>query len=374
MIRGFIRFVITLGVIVGLAYGGYRLVMHTMYTHTSVPIDIDADEDEYVLIEIGPGFTAGRVVEILYEKGLVRDEMIASLLVRLNGWGAIQRGEYQVNAGMSLEEMFLMFRGGDVIEQVFENFIIPEGVEIGVIANITAQALDLNSDDLMELWSDEGFLRDMISEFWFLTDEILNPDILYPLEGYFYPIRHEIPEGERDLKEVTRAMLKMTGQMLEPYRQQINAHDMTVHEILTFASIVQGETANSYEMRKVAGVFFNRLYSGNTGFRLESCVTVHYFHVHDLGHERQSHVSFEMRDRMSPFNTYQNTGLPPGPVNSPERAAIRGTLNPSEHNYYFFVGDLYNCNNGESIFAETLLQHEQNAARYVNNNGVCPTN
>jgi len=370
MLRGFIRFLIVLAVIAGLVFVGYRVVMNQIYTRVHVGIDVDADPNEYFIVEITSGMSFSRVLEMLYEEELVRDTFFSGLLIRFNGWGAIMVGEYEVNPTMSLYEMFRLFRGVELIEtqEICEThycIIIPEGLQIEAIANIMANNLGFEADELLELWADTEFLEELIEEFWFLTDEILNPVLYHPLEGYFYPVRHEIPiNNAYDARMVTRAMLNMTTRMLIPYRTQMENHEMSVHEILAFASIVQGETADPYDMRTVAGVFFNRL---NRGQRLASCVTVHYVYP-----VRSHHVTYAMTQFDSPFNTYMHDGLPPGPINSPERRAIRGVLDYEEHEYLYFIGDIFNCvvdedgSTGRTHFFENFAQHQDFAASYLN--------
>lgn len=370
MLKGFIRFLVVLGVILGIAYGGYRFVLHQIHTRTHVGIDMNASPDDYFVLEIRSGMRAADVLAMLYNEGLVRDETVSGLIVRFHSWGAIQVGEYEVDATMSLYEMFRLFRGIDAVEALYvcethHCVIIPEGIEIGLIATIFGRELEIDRDELMELWADSDFLQELIGEFWFLTDEILNPEIYHPLEGYFYPVRHEIPmNNSDDLRMITRAMLNMTERMLSPYRTQMENHEMTVHEILSFASIVQGETAHRDDMHTVAGVFFNRL---NLGQTLSSCVTVHY--VYPI---RSHHVTYEMTRFESPFNTYLHFGLPPGPVNSPERASIRGVLNPDNHNYFYFIGDIFNCvtneagETGRTHFFENFNQHQEFARLHLN--------
>ena len=370
MFRGLIRFLIVLGIILGLAYTGYWLAMRELHIRTHVGIDVDASPDDYFVLEIRSGMRSADVLATLYEEGLVRDETLSGLIVRFNNWGAIQIGEYEVNATMSLYEMFRLFRGVDAAELVYicethHCIIVPEGLEIGQIANILERDLELDADELMELWADSEFLQELIEEFWFLTDEILNPNIYHPLEGYFYPVRHEIPmNNSDDPRMVTRAMLNMTDRMLRPYRAQMEEHEMTVHELLTFASIVQGETAHREDMHTVAGVFFNRI---NRGQNLSSCVTVHYVYP-----TRSHHVTYAMTQFESPFNTYLHGGLPPGPVNSPERASIRGVLNPEEHNYFYFIGDIFNCvtndagETGRTHFFENFNQRQEFAQLHLN--------
>jgi len=373
MLKNLLRFIITLAIIAGIAYGGYLFVMHTIDTHSFVAVDEEASPDDYFVMEITPGMRVSEVLEILYEQELIRHELIARLLLRLHDWGRIRVGSYRIYAGMSLEEMFELFDSEYTIEEAFNFVIIPEGTEIEQIAYIFANAQDLelemDADELLELWADETFLTELIDEFWFLTNEILNPELIHPLEGYFYPIRHEIPEELEDERHMTRAMLRMTERMFAGYRTQMEEHDWTVHEILTFASIVQGETANVPDMANIAGVFQNRY---EISYPLRSCVTVHYIYPG----ERQTHVTNEMAAIESPFNTYIVAGLPPGPVSSPERSAIDATLNPADHDYFFFIGDIFNCVDGGTMFSRTFAEHDALVTRYLNPGYAgqpCPT-
>jgi len=375
--RDFIRFIITLAVIAGIVYGGYLFVVHTIYTHTYVAIDEDASEDDYFILEIRSGMRASDVVDILYEEELIRHQIIAGLLVRFRNWGAIQAGEYRIYAGLSLEEMFTMFREGDAhVEEVPVIYVIvPEGAVLTWIAHLFGRELEMDSSYFLELWSDVDFLTELIAEYWFLTDEILNPDLYYPLEGYIYPIRHEIPVSAveaLDGRAITRAALDMTERRLVGVRGQIQASDMTFHEILAFAAIIEAETQEPADMPGVVGVFQNRLDNPyGFGRRLETDATIQY-----LLEERVTQVLYVHLEIDSPFNTYRNPGLPPGPVNSPSEHAIAAVLNPMYHGYYFFITDMFGCyveegsdaaysSPGRKIFAVTYSEHRANVTSYL---------
>lgn len=373
MLRAFIRFLITIVVVAAIGFLGIWGVRRFIYTHENVAIDRNATQYDYVEVEIVSGMSAGEVLAILYNEGLIRNETIAGLLVRFNSWGAIQVGEYHVYAGMSLNEMFAMFRGGDVTEMEFIYVIIPEGLRITGIAEIFTVneelELDMDAEELLELWSDTEFLAELIDEYWFLTDDILNPELIHPLEGYIYPIRHEIPVDFEDVREMTRVMLDMSEHRLEVVRAEIEDHDLSIHEILTFASIIEGETQNEYDKVNVAGVFQNRL---DIGMLLQTDVSAQY-----LAPERQELVTYDMLEVDSPFNTYIYLGLPVGPMNSPSINAIRAAMEPASHGYFFFISDMFGCAGevGSKIYAVTHDEHLSNRNRYLNpahaNDGEC---
>lgn len=333
------NFLITLGavllIIAIVIGGGYLFVRHTINTHTYRPIQASATEDDGTIFEIESGMWPAAVVERLYEEGFIRQEWIANQIVRFNKWGEIQAGEYEIHPGLSLYEMFALFIEGDGVYDSYVHVIVPEGELITGIANRVVETLGMDADYLLEVWSDVDFLTELIEAYWFLTDEILNPELLYPLEGYITPIRHDIPEGLTDARELTRIMLNMTQHQLVSVRAQMEEHEMEINEILTFASIIEGETQDISEKAAVAGVFQNRL---DIEMMLQTDVTAQY-----LASERQTQVTYDLLAVDSPFNTYLYTGLPPGPLNSPSIAAIDAAMNPESHDYIFFISDMFGC-------------------------------
>jgi len=370
MLRSFIKFIITLAIIAGIAFGAFWGVTTAIETHSFVAIDVNSDADDYFLLEITSGMRAGEVIDILYDEGLVRNSMIADLLVRFNRWGNIRMGVYRVHTGMSLEEMFIVFQEGTVVQEEFIHIFIPEGFLITGIAERLSDVFALSQQEWLELWADEEFLHELIEEYWFLTDAILNPSLLFPLEGYFYPIRQDIPADMTDAREITRVILNMSTHMLDPVRLEIEEHELSIHQILSFAAIIEGETQRVDQKNDVAGVFYNRLGRGEPW---GSDVSSQY-----LLEERVEQVLYEHTLVDSPFNTYIHPGIPIGPMNSPSVASIRAAMNPSDHNYLFFITNMFGCVGelGEKIFATTFEQHQANTATYLNpaynNNGVCP--
>ena len=347
--KDIIKVMVIVTIILSVLLGGYLFVRHTINTHTNVAIAPNTSAYDYVIVEISSGMNSTDVIDILYEEELIRNDIIADWIARNHNWNAIQVGEYRIHTGMSLAQMFSMFIEGKTTQGGLIYVIIPEGVEIGEIANRMAMALELDAYDLMDLWSNKEFLDELIEEFWFLTDEILNPDILFPLEGYFYPIRHEIQADFEDAREVTFTMLRMTQHRLEGVRSQIEDHELTFHELIAFAAIIEAETQDLSEMDMVAGVFNNRMIDG---WPLQTDATSQY-----LAYERTFHVTYAMNEVDSPFNTYVHLGLPPGPINSPSINAIIAAMNPAQHPYFFFLSDMFGCIDHGKHYTTTYEEH-----------------
>ncbi len=137
-------------------------------------------------------------------------------------------------------------------------------------------------------------------------------------------------------------------------RQDIERQGKTIYEIITMASILEKEVRNETDMKLVADIFWRRLKNGQ---RLESCATLAYA----LGKNKPQY-SYEETRLASPYNTYINDGLPPGPICNPSLKAIRAAIYPTPNDYNFFLTRL---DNGQTIFSHTFEEHELNKAKYL---------
>jgi len=144
-------------------------------------------------------------------------------------------------------------------------------------------------------------------------------------------------------------------------RAKAKKRDLSPSEVYILASIVQKETAKVDEMPRVAGVYLNRL---SRGIKLDADPTVIYA-------KKLSEADFDQQIKQvlyghlkidNSYNTYKYSGLPPGPIVTPDLTAINSVLNPENHDYLYFVADVQNF--GYHKFAKTLSQHNSNAAEY----------
>jgi UPF0755 protein len=146
-------------------------------------------------------------------------------------------------------------------------------------------------------------------------------------------------------------------------RQEATAREMTIHQVITLASIVEREAILPEERSLIAGVFLNRLL---LGMPLDADPTVQYALANDLtyraDHGYWKELSAEDLAVDSPYNTYRYLGLPPGPICSPGLAAIEAVLSPEVTDYLYFVAR----EDGSHAFATTLEEHIQNVKQYRN--------
>ena len=173
------------------------------------------------------------------------------------------------------------------------------------------------------------------------------------MEGYLYPATYDYLNGS-GLDEVIMQMLQKTDDVIRPYAEQIASSGYTLHEILTIASLVEKEGVTPEDRANIAGVFFNRL---EIDMPIQSDISILY-----ALNEHKELVTFKDLEIDSPYNLYKNTGMGPGPFNSPSEGSIQATLSPADTEYLYFVAD---TETGIVYFSETYEEHLQLQNQYV---------
>ncbi|NYF99536.1 endolytic transglycosylase MltG [Janibacter cremeus] len=194
------------------------------------------------------------------------------------------------------------------------------------------------------------------------SDELdLPPQAEGEVEGWLFPSTYEFVDDASAVQQ----MNKMINQTLSHLREAGVPKDEW-ERTLTVASIVEGE-AGAADRAKVARVVENRLAdpTGPTRGMLQMDSTIHYL----LQKRGTVTTSDKERNTDSPFNTYKNQGLPPGPINNPGAAAIEAAGNPAEGDWLFFV--TVDPSTGETKFARTQAEHQQNVQEFCRNTGSC---
>ena len=186
------------------------------------------------------------------------------------------------------------------------------------------------------------------------------------LEGYLFPATYILPAEGPDASGLILRQLDAFGERMAVLHEQAAAGgsaSLTLHEALILASIVEREAVVNLERAAIAGVLVNRL---NAGMLLEVDATVQYA----MGYQEKSGQWWktpvfleEYQGVISPYNTYLNAGLPPGPIASPGEDAFRAALNPEQHEFYFYVATP--DGSGAHAFATTFAEHAENVRRYL---------
>lgn len=310
---------------------------------------VDPDSEEIVEIDIPLGSSATAIAGILEDAGVISDELMYRLFIKVNNYAGFQAGEYKLSPSMSLAEISETLQTGNIIRNPLFTVTIPEGRTIEEIAVLFENSLGTEAEDFIELMKDEEYINQLIDLYpTVLSDEILQDDIRYPLEGYLFAATYPIYDENPEIDEVIRAMLNRTRDVIASYSDQIRElENFSIHDIMTFSSLVEREARDEEERRLISGVFYNRLAEG---MRLETDPTVLYAHG-----KHKDRVLFKDLEIESPYNTYYVYGLPIGPISNFGTSSLQAVLEPAETSYLFFVA----APDGEIHFTETFEEHRE---------------
>ncbi|MBQ6151967.1 MAG: endolytic transglycosylase MltG [Mogibacterium sp.] len=328
--------ILVLAILVGA--GGY-------YTLGLRPVDPGSEEK--ITVEIPNGSGASAIVEILDEAGLVKNKFCAKVNSRIGGYNDLQANTYILSPSMSFNEIMTIINEGTFEYISKESVEVKDGARLQQVAEAIAEQLPYTADEILAKWSDKEYLNHLIDKYWFLTDDILDKDIMYPLEGYLYADTYFVTTDNSDIEGFTEMCLDRMDEVLTERKDAIEASGFSVHELLTLTSIVTKE-ATADDQAGVAGVFMNRL---DNGMSLGSDVTVCYIFQEDRVDLKVSQL-----ESTNPYNTRKFAGLPPGPICQVVSDAIDATLNYEKHDYLFFIAD----EDGIVRYSKDQAGHESN--------------
>lgn len=300
------------------------------------PNTFSSPSQRVVTISRGTSFSAA--VDSLDAKGIIYSKLAVKLAGRILGWTKeIKVGRYSFDSGVPNISILSAFKNGTSRRLIPVS--IPEGVRMKFIAKRFAAELGVDSAKIMKYCTDSS-----IVESFGLEGKTF--------EGYLLPdtylFQWQTDEGEI-VETLIRAFKEFYSDSLMDRQRSMG---MTMAQVLTFASIVEGEAQVDSERTVIAGVYHNRL---KKRMRLEADPTVQY--VLPNGPRRLLYSDLKIN---SPYNTYLHYGLPPGPINNPGRAAIFATLYPASHQYLFFVAD----GKGGHLFSRSYSDHQRAVRAY----------
>lgn len=340
---------------------------------TSAVGPLDKSSSKYITVEIPEGSGNKYIGQILEKAGVIKDATIFNFYTKFKNYTNFGSGYYNLKASMDLDEISKLLQKGGTVEPerpALGKILITEGYTINQIAdavtvNTIAQKSEKTStpfskDDFLKLIQDETFIAKMVAKYPNLFASLPNADqVTYRLEGYLFPATYNYYE-DTTLEDLVEQMISTTDSYLSSYYDTIASKGMTVNEVLTLASLVEKEGSTDEDRRNIASVFYNRL---NANMPLQSNIAILYA-MGKLG-EKTSLAEDAAIDTTidSPYNIYTNTGLMPGPVDSPSLSAIEATINPASTDYLYFVADV---KTGAVYYSETFEEHQANVEKYIN--------
>jgi UPF0755 protein len=290
------------------------------------------------------------LISDLKKDDLIRNESFTYYYVRLNKFD-VEAGTYVLNQNMGLRDIFNKISDSSNVKEDTITITFKEGLNMKGIINSITKNTDITEEEIINKLKDQEYLNSLIKDYWFLTEDILNPSIYYPLEGYLAPDTYEFKK-DATIEDIFKKMLDQESEILDVYKASIDKSTLTIHQIITLASIAELEGNSSNNRKNIVGVFLNRL---NNGMSLGSDVTTYYAIQVDMS-ERDLYQS-EIDD-INPYNTRSSAAggmIPVGPICNPSYESIDATVNYNPNNYYFFVAD----KNNNVYFSKTNEEHQE---------------
>ncbi len=289
------------------------------------------------VITVLPGQHFKMIASQLEGAGIIRDSLRFKLFARLKGYDKrIKAGEYRLSNALSPKQVLEIMVSGKV---ALYRITIPEGYNLAQIAGIV---------------SEMGFTEEPV-----FIQSATDPEIVNALgvnagslEGYLFPDTYYFPKG-LPLNEILGIMVNRFRDIFSAeWQERARQMDMSVHQVVTLASIIEKETGAAFERPLIASVFHNRLAKG---MRLSSDPTVIYGIKDFNGNLTRKHLTTQ-----TPYNTYLNKGLPPGPIANPGLASLEAALYPAETDYFYFVSK----KDSTHQFSTTFKEHNRAVRKY----------
>ncbi|MGC6553425.1 endolytic transglycosylase MltG [Streptococcus sp. VTCC 12905] len=334
---------------------------------------INTEATKTIQVEIPEGSSTKEIANILFENDLIKNATVFNYYSKIKSYNNYQSGFYNLSQSMSVDDLAKALQESGTPtaqEEPAGKVLIVEGYTLTQIANsvtLNAKTDDktdktpFTSEEFLATVTNQEFIDRMVATYpnLFASLPAADSGVIYRLEGYLFPAVYDYYD-DTTIEDLVEQMISTTDARLQPYYEAIANKNLTVNEVLTLASLVEKEGSTDEDRRNIASVFFNRL---NAGMPLQSNIAILYAQG-KLGEETTLAEDTNIDTSIeSPYNIYWRAGLMPGPVDSPSLAAVDAVINANTTDYLYFVADV---TTGTVYFAQTIEEHDQNVANYVN--------
>ena len=330
----------------------------SIFYYMTTPVDKSNNKD--ITVEIKENYGSAKIAQELKAKGLIRNEEVFKLYARLSPNTSFYVGKFNLKQSMNLSQIIQELGTKDKATSR-NSFALIEGDSILKIAK-NLEKTNLSSEEFLAKVNDAEFIKKLQKQFpELITDEVYGKDIKYALEGYLYPAIYNLTDDETVEGLITK-MVKLTNDKVVPlYKKnsrlwKISGQEkqISIHDYMTMASILEKESTKSDENKLIASVFLNRLAQG---MKLQTDPSANYAADKLTGAPTQAELSLN-----SPYNTYVVVGLPPGPISSIGSVSYEA-LNNAEHTDYLYF--LHATKDGKAYFSKTYDEHEKLAKEHI---------
>lgn len=306
---------------------------------------VDPNDSEEIIYELKSGSNVTSVAEELEEMGYIRKAKSFKAYAKENELTDIKAGDYLISKSMSSSDILNKFVSGDNYKGT--KILVPEGYEAVQIAAKLEESGLCSKEEFMKVVNNPSLFEDKY--------DFINGDEIKTLEGYLFP-RTYFFKKDATPEAIADEMLNQFNIVYQAnIKPNMDKTKLSLKDVVILASVVEREAAIDTEMPLVASVFLNRL---DISMPLQSCATVQYI----LG-ERKPILSTADTKIDSPYNTYQNAGLPISAIASPGEKAIMAVLEPAKTKYLYFLAK--NDGSKEQVYSETYEEHLKNKEKYL---------
>ena len=314
--------------------GGIAFLANDLWRYAHLPSDANGSP-KVVTIRAGQGLNA--IAQLLHQESLIEYPSKYKLIVQLRGEALkLKAGEYLLAASMTPLEILDKIVRGDV--RLYK-LTVPEGYNLHQIAALVAQ---------MGLASEDAFYK-AATDLTAVRRQNINASTF---EGYLFPETYYFPPQSTPAQIITRMAEQFKAVFTAEMQQRAQEMNLSVHQVVTLASIIEKETGAAEERAVISSVFHNRL---KRRMRLEADPTVIYGLKSFDGNLTRKHLNTP-----TPYNTYVIIGLPPGPIANPGREAIHAALYPVDTRFLFFVSK----KDATHHFSTDLKSHNRAVRKY----------
>ncbi len=324
---------------------------YAFYVSSLSPVSSESHEIDFT---IESGETSTSILSRLVEEKIIKNALATKVYAKISGNTDFKAGDFILDTSWSTKKIVQYLNDSSAAKAEQVTVTIVEGSWAKNIAAQMAEATNVSADDLLKAWNDSTYVSELARDYWFITPDIYNSQKVI-LEGYLYPSTYNFFK-ETTVDAITRRFLDQTEKVLDEYKSEIESSSMSVHQIMTLASIIQFEGKHEEDMKLISGVFENRIAAG---MKLQSSVTVCYaLYNYTSWSDCEQNTDID-----SAYNTYQVEGLPPGPILNPGLTAIKAALEPTASDYLYFMADVNG--DGTIYFAKTYAEHLRNVDKYL---------
>ena len=320
---------------------GLILLVLFLFVCFEIYIPLNFKSNETVIYAVQKGQGSNEIADSLQKLGIIKSSYFFKFYATVSLQRSIlQAGRYNLSPRMSIYKIVKEMAQGNAIQ---DKAVILEGWTTADIGKYLQTKGMCTQKDFVSLAQ-----KDYSGQFDFLADKPKDVG----LEGYLFPDTYQIAKGET-CEDFLNAMLENFGNKLTPnLRAEIKKQNKSIFDIVTMASLLEKEVRTLNDKEIVSGILWKRI---SIGMPLQLDSTINY-----ITDGSDPSVSIKATQIDSPYNTYMYKGLPKGPISNPGIDSINAAIQPKATNYLYYLSD------GKTVFSETLEQHDEARAKYLN--------